>query len=213
MKHEPMKPSQVLGNRVLELRNRRGWTQDELAERMNDLGWVWQRTTIAKIELGQRQVTVDEFVSLAYALGAAPIALLTRPDGEAQGIAPSIETSSTKLWQWMSGQYPMGGRRIDRKKKVPIEFPTGTTHRRFYLDACPDFVMAAEERLPGIRQLISTALQCQSLAGGPAEDIDRILDVVAERLKALETEARLLGARVDMLRGGDAWVKALQERT
>ncbi len=184
--------------------------QEDVAQRMVDLGWSWVRSTVAKIEHGQRAVNTDELVSLAYVLGVSPAALLVATDGNQQ-VGPTVSTTVEKMWHWMTGARSMGGARIGRRKHVPSEErPPGSD--RFHLEACPDFVVAAETRLPGVRNLMSVVAQVQEFAGVAGdEDSDRILSAVSERLHHLQTEVAVMRARVDMLRGDDNWMAALNE--
>lgn len=48
---------------VRQLRQDRGWTQQELADRMN-----YERSRIGRIELGQTAITVDILLTIANAL-------------------------------------------------------------------------------------------------------------------------------------------------
>lgn len=196
-KAKPQMPAEVLAKKVLELRNRRGWTQDELAKRMTKLGVAWGRTTIAKVEHGDRQVTVDELICLARALNTQPAALLT--DDVEQLLTPTTRVSPQAFWQWMTGHQPI--RHVTRT-------PSKQRKTRFAaLDELPyepTFVEIAELRLPGIRNVLDWASQVQNLAASPATTEDDellVLDDVAEQLKTLEAEVRLLRQRADVYRG------------
>jgi transcriptional regulator with XRE-family HTH domain len=54
----------------------RDWSQTELTERMNALGYPWSRPTVSDVERANRDVTVDELAALAIALGESPLTLL-----------------------------------------------------------------------------------------------------------------------------------------
>ncbi len=58
----------VIGPRVREIREFKGWTQDELAARCNLLGWSISRGTLGKIEARVRRITDSEVALLAKAL-------------------------------------------------------------------------------------------------------------------------------------------------
>lgn len=55
----------ALGERVRELRQARGWSQDHLARRMRSIGFNWMQSTVAKTEAAERPIRVGEAASLA----------------------------------------------------------------------------------------------------------------------------------------------------
>lgn len=57
------------GRRVKDLRLERGWTQDELAKRLNGAGYSMHQTTVAKMESGARPTSVGEMAALAAIFG------------------------------------------------------------------------------------------------------------------------------------------------
>jgi hypothetical protein len=68
------------GELVKEQRERRRprWTQRALADKLADQGVAMHWTTIAKIEKGQRQVSIDEAAAFANVFGCSVDALLGR---------------------------------------------------------------------------------------------------------------------------------------
>jgi transcriptional regulator with XRE-family HTH domain len=58
----------VFGSRIREMRQLRGWTQDELARLMSDAGHQMHQTTLAKLEGGTRPTSVAEVGALATLL-------------------------------------------------------------------------------------------------------------------------------------------------
>ncbi len=59
----------ILGQKVRQLRMERGWSQEQLAEKLNSLGWAVHQTTIAKLEAGTRPIRIAEADTLAVAFG------------------------------------------------------------------------------------------------------------------------------------------------
>lgn len=59
----------VAGSKLRMLRQGRGWTQQEVANRMRKRGYSWQQSTIGKIETAQRPLRLNELADLAAALG------------------------------------------------------------------------------------------------------------------------------------------------
>jgi transcriptional regulator with XRE-family HTH domain len=69
-------PQQRLGKRIRQLRLKKGWTQEELAERTNR-HWTY----IGGIERGERNITLQVIADIARALGVEIQALFPR-EGE-----------------------------------------------------------------------------------------------------------------------------------
>jgi transcriptional regulator with XRE-family HTH domain len=58
-------PEYWVSRRVRELRETRGWSQTELAERLKPYGFDMHQTTVAKLERGGRPIRVNEAAALA----------------------------------------------------------------------------------------------------------------------------------------------------
>jgi transcriptional regulator with XRE-family HTH domain len=71
-------PGNVVGPQVRRLRNARGWSQPELAEKCQRLGWDIGRDIIARIESQVRLVTDSEILLLARTLEASVADLFPR---------------------------------------------------------------------------------------------------------------------------------------
>jgi transcriptional regulator with XRE-family HTH domain len=75
-------PGQIVARRIKEARKRRGWTQQQLADRLGV-----QRPTITKIEQGgdrAKNFSVFDLLAFASALGVAPVHLLVPLEDEAE---------------------------------------------------------------------------------------------------------------------------------
>ena len=68
----------IVGENVRTIREKNGWTQDQLAARCNLLEWNISRGTLAKIESKVRRVTDIEVKLLAEALETNIEALFNR---------------------------------------------------------------------------------------------------------------------------------------
>lgn len=66
-------PQQCLGKRIRQLRLKKGWTQEQLAERTNR-HWTY----IGGIERGERNLTLQVIADIARALGVEIQALFPR---------------------------------------------------------------------------------------------------------------------------------------
>ena len=77
----------LAGRLVNKLRNERGWTQDELADRLQHAGWRVSRSGLSKIEGGlvyvhDYQVQIFAFVFRDPAVTFVPILDLSKPIDE-----------------------------------------------------------------------------------------------------------------------------------
>lgn len=69
----------LVGPQVRRLRNRKRWSQPQLAARCQRLGWDIGRDIIARIESRVRLVTDSEILLLARALEASVVDLFPNP--------------------------------------------------------------------------------------------------------------------------------------
>ena len=108
---QAFQPGQVLARRVKEARERRGWSQGELAEQVNALGYSLARPIINRIEQGgvrAGNVSVEDLFALAAALGVAPVHLLVPLDDEAAlEVTPSVAVSAQLARAWIRGRLPL----------------------------------------------------------------------------------------------------------
>lgn len=73
-------PDDVLADNVRAYRKLRGLSQEQLGERMAELGHGWTAGIVGFVERGERNVTVNELLGLALVLGV-PIGKLLAPAG------------------------------------------------------------------------------------------------------------------------------------
>lgn len=107
-KAERKTPSQVVGGQVVRARREQGWKQQDLVDRLEQLGATgWRQTKIAKVERGEvKRVSIDEVCELALALGVKPSRLLTPADGEV-AVAPRVLADPKRLVSWLEGYEPL----------------------------------------------------------------------------------------------------------
>ena len=87
-------------------RKDRGFTsQAQLAKHITSLGYPMTETTIARIETGERKVSLDEAFVLTAALGCQLAHSVAPTDANAKvRLAPKWTTKAGKLRQWLRGQ-------------------------------------------------------------------------------------------------------------
>jgi transcriptional regulator with XRE-family HTH domain len=112
----PLPPGKVVGIRVREHRELHSLTQAQLAERLKtEFDWVIDRSMLARIESGERQVNVDELFKLAAILDTTPVLLLT-PADESELMAPTPwrAMTSSRARAWITDEVRMREQDTDR---------------------------------------------------------------------------------------------------
>lgn len=74
MAEDPEKTIRTMGRRVAELRNERGWTQEQFAERLG-----YSTKYVQRIEAGRLNLSIRSLVRLANVLRTRSIELLVMP--------------------------------------------------------------------------------------------------------------------------------------
>ena len=110
-----MTPSEVVSSQLRALRGKRGWKQEELAARLEQLGMPgWRQSKIAKIENGQvKRLPLEDVFELALALDVAPVYLLV-PPSEQMRFGPKLTRWPQQVRRWLDGSRPLLGR-VDYK--------------------------------------------------------------------------------------------------
>ena len=117
-KKEPARaPSAVLCDELRRCRLRKEWTQDDMAKRVTELGIAVDRATIAKIETGKRNVSVDDVFVLAMALDVSPIQLLLPHEVAAPvAVTPTTTEIAGRVRAWMRGYVPLNWRDVKAQR-------------------------------------------------------------------------------------------------
>ena len=96
-------PEALVAGKVRHLREGRGLSQGDLAERLG-----WKQETVSRLERGSRGISVDECVALAVALDTSPAHLLTPLDpNQTMALTPNLVVEVTTARQWIGGQKPL----------------------------------------------------------------------------------------------------------
>jgi transcriptional regulator with XRE-family HTH domain len=96
-------PQDVFRDRLRDLRTDRGLSQQQLAEKVAQLGGHVPRVTITRLESGPREVTLDELLSLAAALSVSPLMLLLPVDETSQMRLGSQTLTTREVASWYLG--------------------------------------------------------------------------------------------------------------
>jgi len=99
--------SDLAGRRIRQIRQRRGWTVKELADRCAEVGASHiTATVITNLETRRRrsrEITVDELLILAYILEVPPVFLFAPADGtETLQIARDVQKDSIESGAWIA---------------------------------------------------------------------------------------------------------------
>lgn len=109
-------PSEVVAQRLRQLRRSRGWSAQRLADECVRLGAPHlSASVIANIETGRRDtagrrrrdVTVEELLVFAYALNAPPVQLVVPFTSEQMQITPSVTATPEAALAWLQGEAPL----------------------------------------------------------------------------------------------------------
>jgi transcriptional regulator with XRE-family HTH domain len=106
-KSEHQRPGQVFARRVKEERKACGWNQQELVDRLRDLGYPISRPTLIRIEAGgtrAEKAPLQEVLALAAALGVHPGDLIAPlKDEDAVAITPNLIFAAPLVREWVRG--------------------------------------------------------------------------------------------------------------
>jgi transcriptional regulator with XRE-family HTH domain len=118
--------------RVAAIRRYKGLTQEDLAERMRDLGIDWQRVVVAKLESGRRSyLTVEELLAVCVILEISPTDLLVPrelKDDQPYLVTPNATARATNAREWVRGSDPLFTRvypEPELPESTPFAPPTG----------------------------------------------------------------------------------------
>lgn len=74
---KPLRLRDIAGINLRRIREDRGLSQRELAERMEGLGYGWSATSVADTEQARRGLNIDELIPLGLILQVSPLTLLS----------------------------------------------------------------------------------------------------------------------------------------
>lgn len=113
--------SALVGGRVRKLREERGWTQDQLAGHLRMIGLNWPRSTVAKLERGERAVSLEELLLVAMIFDL-PIADLVPGTADEIALTPLSSVRAGDLSAFLRGEVTPHIRYLDsplQREHVP----------------------------------------------------------------------------------------------
>jgi transcriptional regulator with XRE-family HTH domain len=100
--------SRVVGRQIKRVREELRLSQDELSERLSKQGVALQQPAIARLESGERLITVDDLLAIAAVLGVSPLFLLSGSyTDEMVPVTPRAEHVPRDMRYWMRGEFPL----------------------------------------------------------------------------------------------------------
>jgi transcriptional regulator with XRE-family HTH domain len=69
-------PEQLAGRKLRLLRQQRGWSQQDVMERMRAYGYRWSHATVTRLEAATRPIRLNELADLAALYGVPVVQLL-----------------------------------------------------------------------------------------------------------------------------------------
>ncbi len=103
----PRTTSEVFGSRLRQARERQGWNQEDVANKLENLGLKLDRTAIAKIEGGYRKLSLDEAVAIAAVLNVALVHMCV-PLTDTQKVRVADQTvDASRMRAWVRGERPL----------------------------------------------------------------------------------------------------------
>jgi transcriptional regulator with XRE-family HTH domain len=98
-------PWEVFGDRVREARDGRGWTQQQLADRMTERGYPIDRTMVLRVEKGRKHVSLREVFAFAVALDVDPLHLIIPLEDDAPvAITERVTLPAVTARKWIRGE-------------------------------------------------------------------------------------------------------------
>lgn len=104
--NDPGPTAATVADNVKRVRFARRLTQEGLSERLREIGRPIPPASIGKIEIGLRQVDVDDLMALAVALDVSPLGLLLprTATGEELVEVTGMNGPAILLWLWSAGR-------------------------------------------------------------------------------------------------------------
>ena len=101
-------PGEIFQRRLHQARRAQGVSQRDLVARLSNVGQSMNQAAIARIERGERKVSIDEAFAIAVALDVAPLSLFLPITGnEPVALAPGLEIDQAKARRWARGEVPL----------------------------------------------------------------------------------------------------------
>jgi transcriptional regulator with XRE-family HTH domain len=181
-RHPARRPSEVFAEQMRIQRERKGWTQKQLAAKLAKLGFLVHQTTIGKWEAGEPRISLDEALAISAALDVGPAHMVA---GSYLGVTfgpPSIALSTKtapvsprQMRMWVRGQQALWGQ----------------DEKRYYTEVAPDEWLAMQRAgvivlLREVQELVDA--WADNDRESAVEIIDALSDELGRQRRTLERE-------------------------
>lgn len=209
------RPSQLFSERIREARERRRWSQQDLALRLAEMGSPTDRATVARTETGARGISLDDALMLAAALDVSPVRLLLPTSQEDYvALAAGFKVAAYHVEPWLLGLTPLpvfvnsdapglltdeqledANRHVVTPDGKLLSREENEARYRFWQQELPARRSAAFSE-PGVWNLVARAEEYADAAGSLAES--RALPIESRRI-LLPAQRRAMRRKLDQL--------------
>lgn len=177
-------PAEVFSHELRATRERKGWTQHQLAQELQRLDYHMVRSQITKIESGQRKATLDDVLAIALALGVPPLALvIPRNDAGSVRLAGNVTMSAPTAIAWW--------------REVDVLSRGDAQSERFFYDSMPDRLAQLTREVPEIVAIFRTVTEFVSSEDSPnAGSVLLMIRDMADSALARHKQGRLTTPKI-----------------
>jgi transcriptional regulator with XRE-family HTH domain len=104
-----MNIAQAVASNLRRLRSTRGLTTQALERRLTEIGYRIARSSLTNMELGRREVSLEDIAALAMALEVPPLLLIAPVATEPTITVLGTDMDSWQFAQWFAGRAPLSG--------------------------------------------------------------------------------------------------------
>ncbi len=136
------RPSEVFADRMRKARERKGWSQQDMADRLAEMGEPTDRATLARTETRARGLSLDDAMAYAAALGASFTHMVCPLDNaEPVALASKLVLPSRQVRDWIKHGRAL---RPEDSRTVVLESPDEEwmARQHVYLNVILDRVQA-----------------------------------------------------------------------
>ena len=104
---EPPTPGEMFPQRVMQHRELRHWSKQDLTDALHRIGLPLDRMAVTRTEQGDRKARIDDFLCFAAALDVPPWSLLVPDDRDAPLRVGVTHADAGAVETWLSGDWPL----------------------------------------------------------------------------------------------------------